>query len=190
MKTRKIELTLRIPHWWPQKHQWRAIWKTLLYKFRPDHCHVCKTRIDFNGTHFEGTVHGKRVMLTQYGTTLICGHCLAERIKQYYEHASLNIKKCNCCGEVKRVSAGIIDVNDRYNLGDEENLANKAVAKRLNLDVRYGMAWWNGFDLCQECICDMLSQNNAFSESALLWGEKIYPTNHRGAMITSKGKAI
>ena len=190
MKTRKIELSISIPRWFPYKNQWRALWKTVLYKIWPDHCHVCGVRVNFKGNEFEGTAHGHRLMLSQYAKEPICGHCLAEKIKQYYAQAALKISKCDCCGEVKRVTAGIVDVNDYLNLGDEDHLNNKAVAKSLDLDVRYGMSWWNGFDLCQDCICEMLSQNGARSSFLMTWGKKTYHINHRGAMIHLKGKSL
>ena len=190
MKTRKIELSISIPRWWPYKNQWKALWKTILYKLWPDRCHVCKTRVNFKGSEFEGTAHNHRVMLSQYAKQPICGHCLAEKIKQYYAQAALKISKCDCCGEVKRVTAGIVDVNDYLNLGDEDHLNNNAVAKSLNLDVRYGMQWWNGFDLCQDCICEMLSQNGARSSYSMTWAKKTYHINHRGAMIHLKGKSL
>lgn len=190
MKTRDIDFKLKIPAWWPYAYQWKALWKTLLYKLKPDRCQDCNTKINFKGNEFEGTAHGHRLMLSQYAKEPICGHCLAEKIKQYYTQAALKISKCDCCGEVKRVTAGIVDVHDYLNLGDEDHLNNEAVAKRLNLDVRYGMAWWNGFDLCQECVCEMLSQNGARSSYLMMWGKKTYHINHRGAMIHLKGKSL
>lgn len=183
MKTRKIEFSLSIPRWWPYSNQWRALWKTLLYRIRPDHCHVCGTRVDFRGNEFEGNSHGKRIMLSQYAKKPICGHCLAEKLKQFYTQATLFVDKCDCCNEHKRITYGIPDINGYFNLSEHEHNVNKAVAKKLDLDVRYGMQWWNGFKLCEDCVVEALQNGKAKSSSFMLWGKTTYAVNHRGALI-------
>ena len=189
MKTRDINFKLKIPAWWPYKHQWKSMWRTLLYKIKPDHCQVCSTRVDFDGRDFEGIVHNQRVLLSQYELRPICGHCLAKKIKEYYARSYMADAKCDCCGQVKRVTSGITDVN-AFQLSDEEYNHNKSVAKQFGLDVRYGMAWWNGFSLCKECICEMLEQNNSKSSFSMSFRGKTYYINHRGAMILIKGKSL
>lgn len=185
MKTRKLEfnVSLKIPQWWPYGYQLRALWKTLLYKLKPDHCHVCNARVDFRGSEFEGTSHGKRIMLSQHAKQPICGSCLARKIAQYYIQASLFVDKCDCCGEQKRITSGIVDMNSMLNLSEHEYNANKAVASALELDVRYGMHWWNGFKICEQCVVESIHNGRAVSSRSIFWGKTCYSINHRGAMI-------
>lgn len=187
MKTRDIDFKLKIPAWWPYAYQWKALWKTLLYKLKPDRCQDCNTKINFSGSEFSGKVHGHGVMLSQYNLKHICGHCLAKRIEEYYARAFIPDMKCDCCGQTKRCTSGVTDVNG-FQLSDEEYNHNKSVADQLNLNVRYGMAWWNGFSLCKDCICEMLKQNNSKSSYLMSFRGNMHYINHRGAMIPTKGK--
>lgn len=192
MKTRKIEFNwkLTVPGWWPYAHQWKGLWKTILYKIKPDRCHVCKVRLDYKGNEFEGQACNKRIMVSQYAKQPICPHCFAEKIKQYYAQAMLAVKKCDCCGQTKRVTGGIPDFNETFNLSEHEYEHNKAVAKKLDLDVRYGMAWWNGFDLCGDCVVEALNNSHAKTSSYVHWHGHVFGVNHRGAYISHKGKSL
>lgn len=192
MKTRKIEIKFNIPvpKWWPYASQWKALWKTGLYKVSPDHCHICGRRVNFKGSEFEGTSHGKRVMLMNFAAKPICNHCTADKIGKYYDQSTLDVAKCDCCGEYARVAGGIPDFTSKFNLDEHVYEANRALAKRLGLDVRYGMAWWNGFSICRNCVDEALRTGYARSSVISHWRGKAYWVNHRGALISRKGNSL
>lgn len=187
MKTRTINLNIKIPQWVPSKREWAMLWNTVKFKVAPDHCHVCGTRVDFRGAEFAGTVgpHRQQIMVSQNVKEPICGPCTADKVRTYYKRANLEERKCDCCGQVKPVVDSIPNMYS-FSESDSDTTRNKSVADVLDLNMRYGMQWWNGFSLCVDCVTEVLKCENSRSSVLVAVQNKQYYLNHRGAMIKRK----
>lgn len=189
MKT--ITIRFKVPDWVPGPAYWHHVkvaWKTLKYQFRPFHCIDCGDRIDFRFAEFEYQAEGKRrVLLHQSGYKLtndkrggVCGCCLSKRIHDVFAKAKpargrqsyksngqdgefFTLKhQCDACGETKPT----IDV-----CWDEQ------------CDIRFGSGWWNGHNMCEDCLCEAAEKATPKSSMYRYFGGKSYPVNSAGAVI-------
>lgn len=190
MKTKTITLRLTVPAWLPGPAYWHRVkvaWKTLKFQFRPFYCIDCGTKIDFRFPDFEYQAEGKRrVILHQSGHKLtddkrggVCGCCLSKRIAVQFEKAKplrgraatygnglgktgTRKLKCDACGETKPTMD---------------------VCWEDACDIRFGSGWWNGHNMCKDCLCETAERATPKSSVFMYFGGKSYPTNTAGAVI-------
>lgn len=190
MKTKQIILRLTVPEWLPGPAYWNRVkltWKTIKYKLNPCKCVDCGVALDFRqpDLRYPGDDSHKRVLLscslhrvTDDKHKGLCGRCLANRIRTAFAKAKpasgewntstisetvTHKRVCDCCGETKQT----LDV-----CWDPE------------CDIRFGVNWWNGHHICEECLCLTAEQGIATSGQIMFIGPVGgYSLNHIGAVI-------
>ena len=146
MKKTSITLNLNVPTFLVKTHE--AISQAIAW-----------TRWRLNGPRCEETgellftkyydvhsmAYGKRIMMHQWSAVL-SPEGLRQRFNRYWEKKShagdVDVNTCDCCGKTRH-TIDIVWAEDAKKYGE-------------NLDVRFGMEWWNGFNLCQDCINEAL----------------------------------
>lgn len=138
MKTRKVTFTLNVPAWVPQQHELKRWYKTVRFFFLPFRCRVTGKRLDFKNAQYEYNHGGGRVMISSWDgplcreerIKLIEKHFVSPEMQQGYQY-DIQVRKCDSCGHVKPTIGG-------------------------SPKMSFGMAWWNGFHLCQLCITETI----------------------------------
>ena len=97
----------------------------------------------------EGTSHGQRIMFTSWGKDALSPEGLRIRFNRYWERKvearDVETNTCDCCKQTK-YTIDVVWGDDAKKYGED-------------IDVRFGMAWWNGFYLCHSCINEALTSD-------------------------------
>jgi hypothetical protein len=101
-------------------------------------CDQCGTRMFYRSPSYESHVHGKRLILQASSFSskkCICSDCLKHDLLT----RDVWKEECECfwCGETKTTTRWFNDY-----------------AKRDQIPVFFGSGWWNGHDICPECLAD------------------------------------
>jgi len=136
MKTREITFRLKVPKWIPYRTTIRQIYKNMQYKLFPFRCSVTGKRLNFKYPTYEYNSPYGRVMVSTRGEVWArsqwfryintCFHNVVLTDENYFTELPKN-RMCDCC------------TLDKPTIGIAEN-------------IRFGMAWWNGFKICQQCL--------------------------------------
>lgn len=96
--------------------------------------------------------NGKRIMFAAWNSCL-SPEGLRLRFNRYWERKyqarDVDTNTCDCCG-ITRPTIDIVWAQDAKKYGE-------------NLDLRLGMEWWNGFNICSSCINEALLNSPKFN---------------------------
>ena len=166
----KNYIKIPIPDWMPtpQEIKWR--WNTLKYKLNPYRCIACGTSMDFKRGQFEGKTHTGARLVVSNSKKVLCAEHLSEEIEKHFDTLPKNKKHevCECC-KIKKKTVDII-----WGIGDNSN---------SNIDVRFCTNWWNGHEICLDCIKSALSNAVHVNSHHVHLNGKVYSMNERGALI-------
>jgi len=94
---------------------------------------------------------------------------LLVEIKKHFETLSKNQKhlQCVCCKQTKKT------VDIIWGLSDNTK----------KIDVRFLTRWWNGHEICLDCITEALADPDAASSVMYRTRDKTYYINEKRALI-------
>jgi hypothetical protein len=137
VKTRNV--TLKIPHWIPTRHQWTEWKKKVKLFFFPYRCNGCNNKLPTKypqyytyraGNHMGSISHGQ-FAINCFGTQF-CAGCL----KEYIHQLDLPTENCDLCDNKNTKVIGY-----HYNKG---------------VIITFLWHWWNGRNYCLTCVDDLL----------------------------------
>jgi hypothetical protein len=99
----------------------------------------------------------------------LCPACLLVEIKKHFDTLPKNQKHltCECCKQTKKT------VDIIWGLSDNTK----------KIDVRFLTHWWNGHDICLDCITEALTSPEATSSVLHSTRGKLYYINEKRALI-------
>lgn len=142
----------KIRYWWQDRVRSISRKVTLLkimssggYK-----CNQCGCSLPGHWTEIHSEVNGKKFMLSNYVyDELICASCLATRIDAWFALSSpdkITAEPCYWYPKQKITTNIIIKFKDQ-------------AAKDLNIDIRFGHSYWNGWNASNAAFHDALVNN-------------------------------
>jgi hypothetical protein len=152
---------------------------TLYHRFDPYSCIDCGKDVDFKTAHFwyPGDETHSRIMVQCYHDRIpgmkmwydsICGECLAFRIQMLFRRGLVKQKRCKCDG-CKETKYTISISHDPY------------------CDLRLGTEFWNGHNVCCDCLQLAASCGNHVGPGLLyLHNGTVYQVTERGTVIGLK----
>lgn len=162
-------IKIPIPTWMPTETDLGYFWRTAKYKLNPFRCTSCNVRMDFKFPQYTKQLsNGSRLGISNSKTSL-CPACLLTEIKKHFDTLPKNQKRlqCECCKETKKT------VDIIWGLSDDTS----------KIDVRFLTRWWNGHNICLDCITEALTDTEA-SSSVQYWTKgKSYYINEKRALI-------
>ena len=158
------QFSLKIPEW----KDVVKLGKIIHYKVTGGFtCTLCGNKSKFNHVQFEADVNGQRLIF-QNNTRGMCADCTMEELD---ENANIvyNIPTCECdwCNEIKPTATFI-----RH--------------KEIKSFVTFGDRWWNGSNICQDCMnIGIKDGKHKLKSSIYHLGKdgKSYPINELGLIV-------
>lgn len=158
--------------WWSLNKK-RAIENTMdrwKYKIRGGYkCEKCGKIIPLPGTEYRGMVNGQPMILSYYGDSPLCSECLFEKIFDYF-----------CFAPIRR--SGLGEQFDEFTVVSVEECSwypdqhisirgvmpySNPTAQHLDLDIRIGMNYWNGFTASVKAIRELLLHSGTYVTSTV-----------------------
>ena len=162
-------IKIPIPTWMPTETDLGYFWRTVKYKLNPYRCTSCNVRMDFKRPEYMGKVSsGSRLGISNTKDSL-CPICLLVEIKRHFDTLPKNQKhlQCECCKETNKT------VDIIWGLSDDTS----------KIDVRFLTNWWNGHEICLDCITEALTDPTATSSVMYSTRGKTYYINEKRALI-------
>jgi hypothetical protein len=180
---RTLELNIKVPDWVPRKAVVRSYWEHFKYFFNPTTCEKCAKKLLFKKPEYHLQYPNKiQGMVHAFRGPVLCRECQAEAIRAFFEadpksvpksvewkshRGNSHVKKCKCdsCGTIQPcIESAVEDW----------------------LDIRIGVRWWNGHELCENCLTSIVLHGDLSSGILYLTKDTFYVKNHRGMLIHPK----
>lgn len=149
--------------------------RTKHFASHPFHCADCGAELQFKNPNREYAGRGERVMLKNYGNDALCGPCLGKRIAAWFADP----------GEgpdwAELPESGTCDTCHK-----ETVVARSIQSWTHDINCRFGSRWWNGHQICCDCLVATATIGKQYSEMSGVSGSSWYQVNEAGARISNK----
>lgn len=161
----------------------KVAWKTLKFRVNPFVCMDCNCPIDHKFPEYHYTNrHNNRVVLIMIGTTGthpnkgLCGKCLAVRIHSVFTEAEHTTSRSLVRDHVHTITARCDGCGKTTDTLD--------ICYKPQCNIRFGADWWNGHNMCEECLTDAAKYGKPTS-GVYVWDHwHRYTVNSVGAAVT------
>ena len=134
----------------------RRVYAKMMYHLNGGYpCSNCGVILPIHYSEIRGKIHGRSMSISSSGD-LLCKHCLMEKIQLYFSQAPIlasdeqfwsnGVRLDVECAVTGKIVPTVRTISKFQN----------DTAKRLGINLRFCLEWWNGFDISQRVIEEFL----------------------------------
>lgn len=153
-------------------------------------CTSCGRIIPLPGTEYSGEVNGRRMMLSYYGPGPLCSVCLFGKISSYFGFAPVAGPReyVDEFSHITRIPCDWYPEKDRSIKGVMKY--KNPSAEMLNLDIRIGSNYWNGFHASLCALRSLLLVDGVYTTSFLSTEKNETFYCYRGVKVSTKSPKL